>query len=113
MIQALEKVSPNGVPLLLNLCEMLPGNAELRFSLVRSLIRRGHFEEALQEIAPFLNMRINIFRSYMLVADIYFAMGKYPQSLSWLRMALAEGYQSTEIQEKICTVKHKQNALGR
>lgn len=90
-----------GLPLQIDLCENFPGNTEIRFTLVRSLIRQGLYQEALEQVSVFLQMKVNLFRGYLTVAEIYSKMGKYGQSLSWLRLALADGYRDPQIHEKI------------
>lgn len=93
--------TPKGLPLLIELTETFPGSTELRFNLVRSMIRQQLYEEALEQVSVFLQLRVNLFRAYLAVSEIYAYMGKYRQSLSWLRLALADGYREPQIYEQI------------
>lgn len=93
--------APKGLPLLIDLSETFPGSTDLRFNLMRSMIRQKLYEEALEQVSVFLQLRIQLFRAYLAVSEIYAHMGKHRQSLSWLRLALTEGYQDPQIYDQI------------
>lgn len=92
---------PKGLPIIFNLVQHFEGNAEIRFNLVRSLMRRKQYEEALEQVSIFIVLKMHVFRANMIVAEIYSRMGKHSMSLSWLRTALASGYDDPLIYEKM------------